>query len=51
MSKKNKNVPAPEQENEAVKQPMKKKKSGFGRFLGRFFLLLFTIILILAVVL
>lgn len=49
MSKKNKNVPAPEQENEAVKQPKKKKKSGFGRFLGRFFLLLFTIILILAV--
>ena len=50
MSKKNKNVPAPEQENEAVKQPKKKKKkSGFGRFLGRFFLLLFTILLILAV--
>ncbi len=51
MSKKNKNVPAPEQENEAVKQPKKKKKKGsaFGRFLRRFFLLLLTIILILAV--
>lgn len=51
MSKKNKNVPAAEQENEAVKQPKKKKKKGsaFGRFLRRFFLLLITIILILAV--
>lgn len=51
MSKKNKNVPAPEQENEAVKQPEKKKKKGsaFGRFLRRFFLLLITILLILAV--
>ena len=44
MSKKNKNVPAAEQENEAVKQPKKKKKKGsaFGRFLRRFFLLIFV---------
>lgn len=49
MSKKNKNVPAPEQENVTAKQSKKKKKKGglFGRIVRRFFLLLFTVILLL----
>ena len=52
MSKKNKNVPAPEQETRGCcKAAKKKKKKGgaFGRFLRRFFLLLLTIIVFLAV--
>ena len=49
MSKKNKNVPVPEQENVTVKQSKKKKKKGglFGRIVRRFFLLLFTVVLLL----
>ena len=50
MSKKNKNAPAPEQENVTVKQSKKKKKKKgglFGRIVRRFFLLLFTVILLL----
>ena len=51
MSKKNKNAPAPEQENVTVKQSKKKKKKGglFGRIVRRFFLLLFTVIILLVV--
>lgn len=49
MSKKNKNTSAPEQENVTVKQSKKKKIKGglFGRIVRRFFLLLFTVILLL----